>query len=436
MRAPWRSQPSVGDSVDASRRHHRSEMEQATFLGLPHDKNRSMVFALRGNSHFELLTWEPDPIPARITEVARQTAWGGIRLRMKWGCMAAGLLAFFVALFASMMLVVPVRAFALRVGMVDLPGPRKVHRTPIPLLGGLAMYAAVVIAVLLAFEGPARAQIAGILIGATLVASVGILDDRGLLHHQVKLFVGMPVAAGILLLTGVRAQVFSVLVGGRSGELLDFGLTVLWVVGITASFSILDHMDGLCAGVAAMASVFFALLAYLNGQTLVTVLAAAVLGAATGFLRWNFKPAKIFMGDGGAMFLGFLMATLGLKLRIENATHLSSWLAPVLILGTAIFDTTLVTISRARRGLLPFATPGKDHAAHRLSNLGLGHRGAVITLYLLGGRRGSAKEIDGYLSTGGALALGTLALGVILLAVAYLERAPYERQERNSSLSS
>jgi UDP-GlcNAc:undecaprenyl-phosphate GlcNAc-1-phosphate transferase len=349
--------------------------------------------------------------------------------------MATGLFAFFIALFASMVLVVPVRAFALRLGMVDLPGPRKVHRAPIPLLGGLAMYAAVVIAVLLAFQGPARAQIAGILLGATLVASVGVLDDRGLLHHQVKLFVGMPLAAGILLLSGIRAQVFSILLGGRRGDVLDTALTVLWVVGITASFSILDHMDGLCAGVAATASVFFALLAYLNGQTLVTTLAAAVLGAATGFLRWNFKPAKIFMGDGGAMFLGFLMATLGLKLRLDNATHLSSWLAPVLILSVAIFDTTLVTISRARRGLLPFASPGKDHAAHRLSNLGLGQRGAVLTLYLLGVLGGSAAVIVSYLSTQGALLLGGLALAVIFLGVVYLERAPYERQPRQPSPS-
>src|SRR5437588_225440 len=350
--------------------------------------------------------------------------------------MAAGLLAFFIALFASMMLVAPVRAFALRVGMVDLPGPRKVHHTPIPLLGGVAMYAAVVIAVLLALQGQVRTQIAGILIGATLVAAVGTLDDRGWLHHQVKLFVGMPAAAGILLLSGIRAQVFGAILQGSVGVFLDVALTVLWVVGITASFSILDHMDGLCAGVAAMSSVFFALLAYLNGQTLVTILAASVLGAATGFLRWNFKPAKIFMGAGGAMFLGFLMATLGLKLRIEHASHLSVWLAPVLILGVTIFDTTLVTISRARRGLLPFTTPGKDHAAHRLSNLGLGHRGAVIILYLLGAIGGCAALFVSYLSTWGALVLGTVVLGIILLGVAYLERAPYERQERKSSLAS
>ncbi len=350
--------------------------------------------------------------------------------------MAAGLLAFFIALFVSLMLVAPVRALALRVGMVDLPGPRKVHLTPIPLLGGLAMYAAVVIAVLFAFNGPARSQIVGILIGATLVAAVGVLDDRGLLHHQIKLFVGMPLAAAILLISGIRAQVFGALLGGRGADLLDAALTVVWVVGITASFSILDHMDGLCAGVAAMASVFFALLAYLNGQTLVTTLAAAVLGAATGFLRWNFKPAKIFMGDGGAMFLGFLMATLGLKLRLENANHLAAWLAPILILGVTIFDTTLVTISRSRRGLLPFAAPGKDHAAHRLSNLGLGHRGAVLTLYLLGAIGGGAAVAVSYLSTLGAFFVGALVLAAIFAGVAFLERAPYEPQARRRSMTS
>jgi UDP-GlcNAc:undecaprenyl-phosphate/decaprenyl-phosphate GlcNAc-1-phosphate transferase len=350
--------------------------------------------------------------------------------------MAAGLLAFFISLLASLLLVVPVRALALRVGMVDMPGPRKVHLTPIPLLGGLAMYAAVVISVLLAFNGPARAQIVGILIGATLVAGVGILDDRGLLHHQVKLFVGMPLAAAILLVSGIRAQVFSVLLGGRSGDYLDAALTVIWVVGITASFSILDHMDGLCAGVAAMASVFFALLALLNGQTLVTTLAAAVLGAAAGFLRWNFKPAKIFMGDGGAMFLGFLMATLGLKLRLEQANHLSSWLAPILILSVTIFDTTLVTISRSRRGLLPFATPGKDHAAHRFANLGLGHRGAVLTLYLFGAIGGGAAVLVSYLSTRGAFLTGAVVLAIVFTGVAFLERAPFERQARKASSSS
>src|SRR5580693_1160833 len=350
--------------------------------------------------------------------------------------MSAGLLAFLIALTASLFLTAPVRALAIRVGMVDLPGPRKVHLEPIPLLGGLAMYLGVMLAILIVFDGPARAQSIGIVTGATLVAAVGFMDDRGMLHHQVKLFIGMPLAAVLLLVSGIHAQFFSVLLGGRTGTWMDAALTIVWVVGITASFSILDHMDGLCAGVAAMASVFFALLAYLNGQTLVTTLAAAVLGAATGFLRWNFKPAKIFMGDGGAMFLGFLMATLALKLRLEQANHISGWLAPLLILGVTIFDTTLVTISRSRRGLLPFATPGKDHAAHRLANLGLGHRGAVVSLYVLGLLSGGAAVLVSYLEPVAAVAVAVVAFAVVLSGVMFLERAPYERQAQKQVVSS
>jgi len=190
-------------------------------------------------------------------------------------------------------------------------------------------------------------------------------------------------------------------------------------------------MDGLCAGIAAMASVFFAMLAYLNGQTLVSVLAAAVLGAAAGFLRWNFKPAKIFMGDGGAMFLGFLMATLSLKLRLEHAAHFSAWLAPVLVLGATIFDTTLVTISRSRRGLLPFAAPGKDHAAHRLANLGLGQRGAVLMMYLLGAISGSLAILVSYLPTRQALIVAALVVAAGLIGVALLESVPFERQQES-----
>ncbi len=347
--------------------------------------------------------------------------------------MSAGLLAFFIALSASLVLTVPVRALAIRVGMVDLPGPRKVHATPIPLLGGFSDVCRVMLAILFAFDGPARAQSIGIVTGATLVAVVGFLDDRGWLHHQLKLFVAMPLAAVILLASGIHTQIFSSLLGGTTGYWLDAALTILWVVGITASFSILDHMDGLCAGVAAMASVFFALLAYLSGQTLVTTLAAAVLGASAGFLRWNFKPAKIFMGDGGAMFLGFLMATLALKLRIDHASPIANLLAPLLILGATIFDTTLVTISRTRRGFLPFATPGKDHSAHRLANLGFGQRGAVLAMYLVGAICGGAAILITYLSGAGTVTVAMGALVCMSLAVAWLEKAPYERQAKKVS---
>ena len=129
--------------------------------------------------------------------------------------MNTSLFAFAVALLASVGLTVPVRQFALRVGMVDHPGPRKVHVQPMPLLGGLAIYLGVLIALLVSLGGPALTQVIGIYAGATLVAVVGILDDRGLLHHQIKLFGAMPAAAVILLISGIRAQVFSTFGRGR-----------------------------------------------------------------------------------------------------------------------------------------------------------------------------------------------------------------------------
>jgi UDP-GlcNAc:undecaprenyl-phosphate GlcNAc-1-phosphate transferase len=345
---------------------------------------------------------------------------------------AAELVAFGVALLAALLLTIPVRRLALRIGMVDRPGPRKVHTEPIPLLGGLAIYAGVVLGLLTALGGGERSQLIAILAGATLVVVVGILDDRGLLHHQIKLFVGMPLAGIILLAAGIRAEVFSALVAPPLGGWMDAALTLVWVVGITAAFSILDHMDGLCAGTAACAALFFLITAVTAaaGPTLVSALAAAVLGAALGFLRWNFNPAKIFMGDGGAMMLGFLLAALGLKLDVGGGLGQLSWLVPVLILGVPIFDTTLISISRSRRGLIPFTTPGKDHAAHRLSNLGLGHRGAVLVLYSLGVVFGLLALAVSRLAVDRAILVGVLAAAAVLVAVAALERAPYERQTK------
>jgi len=342
-------------------------------------------------------------------------------------------MAFAVAFVASLALTIPFRQLALQVGMVDHPGPRKVHRTSMPLLGGLGMYCAVLLASILALHGETSAQIAAILAGATLVAVVGMLDDRGLLHPQIKLFVGMPMAGAILLAAGIGGHVFATLGAGRFSAALDAALTLLWVVGITAAFSILDHMDGLCAGVAAIAAGFFTLFATLGGQVLVSTLSAAVLGAALGFLRWNFNPAKIFMGDGGAMLLGFLLATLGIKLRQPAPTPVISWLVPVLVLGVPIFDTALVGVSRSRRGLVPFASPGKDHAAHRLANLGLGHRGATLTLYALGTILGGLAFLIQRLSAVQAYLVAGLVAAAALSGMLLLERAPYERQTKLQS---
>lgn len=344
--------------------------------------------------------------------------------------------AFIVALLGSLFLTAPIRNLALRYGMVDRPNARKVHLKPIPLLGGIAIYLGFVLGMLFTRHNVPVPQILGILAGATLVAVTGFLDDGGLLHHQLKLFVAMPLASLFLIAAGIRADFFAHFVPGVAGTILDIALTIFWVVGMTAAFSILDHMDGLCAGIAAWAAAFFTIAATLNGQRLVSSLGAAVLGAALGFLRWNFNPAKIFMGDGGAMFLGFLMATLGLKIRPQGAPFPESWIVPVLILGVPVFDTTLVSISRARRGLLPFTSPGKDHTAHRLSNLGLGHRGAVLALYCLAALYGCAALLVPYVSPATAYTLAAVLVVAGLVGVYLLEGAPFERQAKLQKSSS
>lgn len=345
--------------------------------------------------------------------------------------MFTAILAAIVALVASVALTGPVRRLALRAGWVDHPAPRKIHASPMPLLGGLAMYCAVVLALLVVLQGRLATQTLGVLAGATLLGVVGLLDDRGLLHHQVKLFFAMPAAAVILLASGIRADVFARLTPSY-GAALDVALTIFWVIGITAAFSILDHMDGLCAGVAAIAAAYFTVFSSLEGQTEVRLLAAATLGAAAGFLLWNFNPAKIFMGDAGAMFLGFLMATLGLKLRPAHATS-TAWMIPVLILVVPVFDTLLVSLSRLRRGLVPFASPGKDHTAHRLRNLGLGPRGAVVAMYGMGCVGGGLALLVDHWPVIYAYALAGVVAIAALAAVAALESAPFESQGKTQN---
>jgi len=319
---------------------------------------------------------------------------------------------------------------AVRLEMLDRPDPRKLHSAPTPLLGGLAIYLAFLLSTGLFLPGSLRGEALAVLAGATLLLATGIFDDRGLLHPQIKLMGVMPLAALILALSGIRivSWPFSSYLSEPVHGLFSLLLTVFWVVGVTAAFSILDHMDGLCAGVGAIASAFFLLFGLLQEQVLVSSLAAAVLGGALGFLKWNFKPAKIFMGDGGAMFLGFMLATFGIKIGFESQG--TNWVVPVLVLGVPIFDTGLIIVSRLRRGLLPFSSPGKDHTAHRLANLGLGQRGAVLSLYAAGLAFGlTALIIRGISFSGPYVWLWALFV-VSLLSFFFLERVPYESQER------
>ena len=346
--------------------------------------------------------------------------------------MTLGLLAFSIALVTSLVITLPVRQFAIRLGMIDRPGPRKIHLQPIPLLGGMAIYFAVILALWVSKPGEALSKILAIVAGGALLLVVGTLDDRGLLHHQVKLFLAMPAAGLIVFLSGIRAQIFSTLLPGHFSLIMNALVTLFWITGITASFSILDYMDGLCAGIASISLLFLAILAILNGEMLSGTLAAAATGATLGFLRWNFSPAKIFMGDGGAMLLGFLVATSALELRANTTFRNAGWLAPVLVLAVPIFDTTLVSFSRLRRGLVPFTSPGKDHTGHRLANSGLSTRASVGIMYAIGFTFGLLAILSTKLSSGQLVTMAVVLLLGLTRAIAIFERLPYEQQPSRS----
>ncbi|NLG51616.1 MAG: undecaprenyl/decaprenyl-phosphate alpha-N-acetylglucosaminyl 1-phosphate transferase, partial [Chloroflexi bacterium] len=216
-------------------------------------------------------------------------------------------------------------------------------------------------------------------------------------------------ATGLLILSDVQVRILPY-------QPLNLLVTVVWVVGITNAMNLLDNMDGLSGGVGATAAAFFLLLAAMSGQYLVGALAAALLGACIGFLVYNVNPASIFMGDTGSLFLGFMLAAVGIKLRFPDNVYFVTWMIPIIVLGLPIFDTTLVFLSRLRRGKNPLTTAGKDHVSHRLVKMGLSQREAVLVLYL-------ACCILGVLAmylTQASVPEGYLVGGVVLVAALYL----------------
>jgi len=302
------------------------------------------------------------------------------------------------------------RKLAPRLGVMDQPSARKIHTRPMPRLGGVAIYLAFILALLIFEDRHYISQLVGILTGATLISFCGIWDDRWGLRPLLKLGVGQPLAALILIASGVRVSFLH-------HPVLNLLVTVFWVVGITSALNLLDNMDGLSAGVATVASAFFLLLAAMNGQYLVGSLAAALLGACLGFLFYNFNPASIFMGDSGSLFIGFILAAVGIKLRFPGRMDVVTWMIPVVILGVPIFDTTLVVVSRLRRGLNPITHPGKDHLSHRLVAMGMTQREAVMAIYLVCGGLGlvalfltQASVVEGYAVAAALALLGLFGL--------------------------
>lgn len=305
------------------------------------------------------------------------------------------------------------RWLARRWGAVAQPGIRRVHRSPVPLLGGIALYVGVTLAFVVFGQRDWLTEGIGILGGATLMFLTGLWDDRFGLPPRVKF--GANIVAGLFLIGfGVQVQLFGFWP-------LDWAITLLWVVGITNAVNLMDNMDGLAAGITATGAAVFFGMAATQGQGLVASLAAALFGSALGFLFYNFAPAVSFMGDAGAYPLGFLLAALAIKLEFRTLPLASTWMAPILVLGVLIFDTTLVTVSRIRRGL-PVSQGGSDHTSHRLVQLGLSRPRAVMTLYVAALALGAIATLTITLPPWQANAVFGVAVIAGLGVLAWLER--------------
>ncbi|WP_018130800.1 MraY family glycosyltransferase [Effusibacillus pohliae] len=298
-------------------------------------------------------------------------------------------LTFTLAFFIVYALVPVMRAIALRTGFVDIPNQRKIHRDPIPLLGGAAMFVGFFVTTML--MGEVDREYIGLALGALVIFVIGLVDDyaktRGKDFPALPKFIGQLLAASILIYFGIRIEGITIPFGGGAGYYqFDYWLsvigTILWVVGITNMFNFLDGVDGLAGGIAAISATTLLFISILKGQTDSAMFATTLIAISLAFLRHNFHPARIFMGDSGATFLGFTLAAIAVEGAFKAAT-LVSVAVPVLALGVPIFDFFYVTIRRLKENR-PLHKADKAHTFHQLMRSGMTQIQAVAFLYLLG----------------------------------------------------
>ncbi|MCC5601996.1 MraY family glycosyltransferase [Nostoc favosum] len=290
---------------------------------------------------------------------------------------------FLLACLVTWRLIPTVRKFALRVGWADQPNARRLNREPLPNAGGLAIYAGVIAALVLAsLLRPIElqnvlAQVLTILLGGSILVLVGFIDDQFGLPPSVRLWTQI-LTALLLVANGISIHV---MFGTPIDSLLSTLLTVLWVVGITNAINLMDGMDGLAGGISFITAMsLLGVAAQFNNRAAAILVLAALAGAALGFLRHNFHPSRIIMGDAGAYFFGYVLAATSILGRLQQNT-VYALIPTVLFLLLPVLDTTQVFVRRLLAGKNPLSTPGKDHLHHRLLAWGLSQRHAAFTLW-------------------------------------------------------
>ncbi|MDW7674356.1 MAG: MraY family glycosyltransferase [Bacillota bacterium] len=320
---------------------------------------------------------------------------------------AAIMVAFVIPLICTPL----VKKLAFKIGAVDAPNHRKVHSKVMPRMGGLAIYLAFIAAVLVGL--PLSESLMGLILGATIIVAIGILDDIRDISPKLKLL-GQIAAALILVHFGVDVEFITNPFNGVIAlGMLSIPVTIFWVIGITNAVNLIDGLDGLAAGTAIITAITLAIVAWTEGQTVV-MYAALILAAATlGFLRFNFHPAQIFMGDSGSMFLGFVLATLSILGLGKSATVISIFI-PILILGVPILDTAFAIVRRYLNHQ-PIFSADKEHLHHRLLAMGLTHKATVVVIYGIHLVMGLSAVLLTFLTTAqGVMILSMLSIIIIL----------------------
>lgn len=269
-----------------------------------------------------------------------------------------------------------------KIGAIDVPkDARRVHKEPTPRLGGLAIYLGFVVSTFLYV--PINKEIIGLLISSFLMIVMGIIDDTRPLDSKTKLLIQI-ISAAIAVSFGVKIDFFSHPISSGQFFFLDYlsvPITIFWIVGITNTVNLIDGLDGLAAGISAIAAITLGIVSFLNGSSAYTILLSCLAGGVLGFLPYNFNPAKIFMGDTGALFLGFALAIISIEGTIKGAT-IFAVVIPVLALAIPILDTAFAIIRRKLAGK-PIMEADKGHLHHRLLSFGLNQKQTVFTLYLM-----------------------------------------------------
>jgi UDP-GlcNAc:undecaprenyl-phosphate GlcNAc-1-phosphate transferase len=288
-----------------------------------------------------------------------------------------------VCFFASILLTPVVKKLAFKIGATDKPNQRKVHSRIMPRLGGLAIFFSFIIGTLIYNPSgePFGEYHLSIIIGSIIIILTGMLDDVKEISPKVKLAGQVAAAAIIVIYGGLQVEFINIPFGG----VIDFGylsipLTMIWIIGITNAINLIDGLDGLAGGVSTIALLAIAGMSMIMGNQYVTIMALIVAGSTLGFLVYNFHPAKIFMGDTGALFLGYIIAVLSL-LGYKNVTFISL-IIPIIILGVPISDTFFAIIRRLVNKQ-PLSAPDKSHLHHCLLKIGFTHRQTVLLIYAM-----------------------------------------------------